>query len=47
MTGRQENENRIETAINTMLQGAPAELQVWNNLMFASGLTAVTRRDRI
>ena len=47
MTGRQENENRIEKAINTMLQGAPAELQVWNNLMFASGLTAVTRRDRI
>ena len=47
MNGRQENENRIETAINTMLQGAPAELQVWNNLMFASGLTAVTRRDRI
>lgn len=47
MTGRQENENRIKAAINTMLQGAPAELQVWNNLMFASGLTAVTRRDRI
>ena len=47
MTGRQENENRIERAINTMLADAPMELQVWNNLMFASGLTSVTRRDRI
>ena len=47
MNGRQENENRIEKAINTMLADAPTELQVWNNLMFASGLTAVTRRDRI
>lgn len=47
MNGRQENENRIEKAINTMLADAPMELQVWNNLMFASGLTSVTRRDRI
>lgn len=47
MTGRQENENRIEKAIDVLLQDAPNELQVWNNLMFASGLTAVTRRDRI
>lgn len=47
MNGRQENENRIEAAISTLLRGAPAELQLWNNLMFASGLTAVTRRDRI
>lgn len=47
MSGRQENENRIEKAITTLLTGAPIELQVWNNLMYASGLTAVTRRDRI
>lgn len=47
MTGRQENENRIAQAISNLLEGAPKELQVWNNLMFASGLTAVTRRDRI
>jgi integrase/recombinase XerC len=47
MTGRQENENRIAQAISNLLDGAPKELQVWDNLMFASGLTAVTRRDRI
>ena len=47
MTGRQENENRIAQAISNLLKEAPKELQVWNNLMFASGLTAVTRRDRI
>lgn len=47
MTGRQENECRIEKAINALLSGAPPELLLWNNLMFASGLTAVTRRDRI
>lgn len=47
MTGRQENERRIEKAINALLSGAPPELLLWNNLMFASGLTAVTRRDRI
>ena len=47
MNGRQENENRIEKAIAAMLADAPMELQVWNNLMFASGLTSVTRRDRI
>ena len=47
MSGRLENEKKIERAINQMLQGAPPELQLWNNLMFASGLTAVTRRDRI
>lgn len=47
MTGRQENENRIAQAISNLLKETPKELQVWNNLMFASGLTAVTRRDRI
>jgi len=47
MSGRQENENRIEAAITQLLQGAAAELQLWNELMRASGLTAVTRRDRI
>ena len=47
MSGRRENESRIEEAINVLLTGAPAELTVWNELMLASGLTAVTRRDRI
>ena len=46
MSGRRENESRIEEAINVLLTGAPAELTVWNELMLASGLTAVTRRDR-
>ena len=47
MSGRQENENRIESAITQLLRDTPAELQLWNELMLASGLTAVTRRDRL
>ena len=47
MSGRKENEARIEAAIHTSLQNSPSELQLWNELMRASGMTAVTRRDRI
>lgn len=47
MSGRQENENRIEVSITQLLQGSAPELQLWNELMRASGLTSVTRRDRL
>lgn len=47
MNGRQENEKRTEESITKLLRDTPAELQLWNQLMVASGLTAVTRRDRL
>lgn len=47
MSGRKENEQNIEKTIARSLQGSPSEIRLWNELMRASGLTAVTRRDRI
>lgn len=47
MSGRKENEQHIEKIIANSLRDSPSEIRLWNELMRASGLTAVTRRDRI